>query len=219
MKAVLFDFDGTIADTIPAITEGVNLAMVELGLPTHTERDVLRFINHGARELVRQALPERLRADAAFLEHALAVYNRAYGSVYLHTRVPYAGMGELISDLHRTLKIGVLSNKQDAFVRGLARQTLPAGSYDAAVGFEDGKPAKPDPYLSRKLAETLGVDPADCLMVGDSDVDIATARNAGMAHIGVSWGYRPAAFLRQAGAARVAATPAELAALIAEFRA
>ena len=215
MKAIVFDFDGTIADTIPAITEGVNQAMVELGHPTHTEESVRGFINHGARVLIRSALPKAYRDDPAYVDRVFTTYDAAYGRTYLHTTQPYADMDKLIADLHRTYLVGILSNKQDRLLERLAAQVLPAGSYDAVVGFETGKPAKPDPYLSRKIAAALGVDPADCIMVGDSDVDVATARNAGMAHIGVAWGYRSAAFLRDAGATCVAESVPELAALIA----
>ncbi len=215
MKAIVFDFDGTIANTLPAITVGVNLALTKLGLPTHTEREVTGFINHGARELIRHALPANLQDDAAFVDHALKVYHGTYSESYLLTKEPYPGIAELISDLHRTYRIGVLSNKQSFLLAALTAQVLPAGSYDAVQGFEDGHPAKPDPYLTRKIASSLGVEPAECIMVGDSDVDLLTARNAGMYHIGVSWGYRSAAFLRTAGATRVAASVPELAAFIA----
>lgn len=210
MKAIIFDFDGTLADTIPAITVGVNDALRELGLPLHTPSDILRFINHGARELIRQALPEPYRNDVAYVDHALEVYDRTYAAAHLQTRNTYPGMDDLVADLHRTCRVGVLSNKQTYLLADLTAQVLPAGSYDAVQGFETGRPAKPDPYLSRKIASALGVDPADCVMVGDSDVDLLTARNAGMTHVGVSWGYRSADFLRAAGATRVAATVPEL---------
>ncbi len=210
MRAILFDFDGTIADTIPAIAEGVNLTMQELGLPKHTEQAVLRFINYGARELIRQALPESLRSDASFVDRALETYNRLYGTVYHHTRIAYDGMRELIADFHKEVKIGVLSNKQDAFVKRLCRQVLLPGTYDAVVGYENGKPAKPDPYLSNKTASLLQVAPEDCIMVGDSDVDLMTAKNANMIHVGVSWGYRSYDFLKKAGATRIARTTEQL---------
>lgn len=212
IRAVIFDFDGTIADTVPAIREGVNATMRLYGYPEHSEAEILSFINHGARELIRQAMPEEVRGDAEAVSRVLADYDRLYGEVYDHTRTAYDGIPELLDTLHRAgYAIGVLSNKQDAFVKKLASQVLLPGSYDSAHGVAPGQPTKPDPFLSHLVASELGVDPTACAMVGDSDVDILTARNAGMTHIGVSWGFRSEEFLRAHGATRIAHTPAEVA--------
>ena len=217
IKAIIFDFDGTLADTIPALTVGVNNTLRLLGHPTHTEQEVLGFVNRGARELIRLALPASYRDDNAYVDRALTLYTREYEKVYPLTQTTYPGLDALVADLHRRYRVGVLSNKQDEILSKLVRRVLPAGSWDAVVGVEQGKPTKPDPYLSRKLAAALGVDPAKCILVGDSDVDFATARNAGMTHIGVSWGYRPADFLRAAGAVRIADNVTALASLIEEI--
>lgn len=206
MKAVIFDFDGTVADTIPAITEGINLSMRALGFPEHTEEEVIGFINHGSRELVRRAIPAEYRADEAFVDRVLSLYNEQYGTVYFHTSRAYPGVAELISELHRAgVRVGVLSNKQAPVLEQLCRLVLEEGSCDAVVGVERGGPVKPDRALTDKLLARLGTDPADCVMVGDSHVDVATARNAGMRHVGVTWGYRSAEQLRAAGAVELAA--------------
>lgn len=214
MKAILFDFDGTIANTIPAIREGVNNTMLRYGYPTHTDAEVLSFINYGPRELIRQAIPESER-NAEQIDRVLADYDAEYGKVYDHTREAYAGMAELLDRLHRAgYRIGVLSNKQDEFVKKLSEQVLIPHSYDGARGVLPGEPTKPDPFMPTELARTLGVALSDCVMVGDSDVDIATAKNAGMTHIGVSWGYRNEDFLRAHGATHVAHTPEEIETLL-----
>ena len=212
IRAVIFDLDGTIANTISAIREGVNLTMEKYGYPQHDDSDILRFINNGARELIRRAMPEHLRQDEDLVSRVLADYDTLYGTVYLHTDRTYDGIGELVRELHDRLglKIAVLSNKQDLFVKNLTEQLLPKGCYEAAQGVIYGKPTKPDPYLVEVVAQKMGVSAAECAMVGDSDVDIRTAANAGMTHIGVSWGYRDETFLRANGAVRVAAIPAEL---------
>ncbi len=215
IKAVIFDLDGTIANTISAIREGVNLTMDKYGYPQHSDDDILSFINNGARELIRRAMPAQFRQDEDLVTRVLADYDALYGTVYLHTDRPYDGIPEAISALHaRGLKIGVLSNKQDAFVKGLAAQLLPKGTYDTAQGVIHGKPTKPDPYLSNLVADAMGVSPEECVMVGDSDVDIRTAENAGMTHVGVSWGYRNEEFLRERGAKLIAHTPVELLSII-----
>ena len=211
IQAVLFDFDGTIANTIPAIREGVNNTMRLYGYPEHTDAEVLRFINHGARELIRQAMPAEEATNPAQVDRVLADYDAQYRAVYLQTREAYAGVPELIDRLHRSgYRIGVLSNKQDEFVKQLSCQVLLPGSYDSAHGVAPGQPPKPDPYIPALIARELGVSPAECAMVGDSDVDIATAVNAGMTHIGVDWGYRDRSFLLAHGATRIAHTPDEV---------
>ncbi len=210
IKAILFDFDGTIADTVSALREGVNLVMEEFGYPTHTDEDILQYVNRGARELIRRAMPEPEAGDAELVDRAYAYYNKCMEKVFLHTKEPYPGVAELIADLHTRYRIGVLSNKQDEYLLRLCEQVLLPGSFDATQGVVPDKPTKPDPYLSGRLAERLGVLPEECVMVGDSDVDIATAANAGMEHIGVLWGFRPEEFLREHGARHFAKTPRDV---------
>ena len=173
IKAVLFDLDGTIADTIPAIAEGINMVMRRRGYPEHPEKAVLGFINYGSRELMRSAMPEELRRDEDLVSSVLADYDECYGTCYHHTTETYPGIPELIRTLHDDmgLKIGILSNR---------------------------------------TASALGVDPSECIMIGDSHIDFYTAQNAGMTHIGVSWGYRNEDFLRSIGATRIAHTADEL---------
>ncbi len=219
LQAIIFDFDGTLADTVPALCEGVNLTMRQYGYPTHTEADILRFINNGARELIRRAMPAEYRSDEEQVTRVLADYDRLYGTVYLHTTHCYAGVREAVAHLHDCgFRIGVLSNKQDVFVKALCKQVLKPGSYDVAQGVVAGKPTKPDPYLSCLVARELGVEPSACAMVGDSDVDIHTAQNTGMLHIGVTWGFRDEEFLRAAGAARLVHDPLALTELIKELK-
>lgn len=207
MKAVFLDFDGTIADTIPVLTEAVNAAMEALGYPTH--HTVKDFINHGARELIRRAMPEEERTDEK-IDRAFDLYIQCYQKVYLHTEKPYAGIAEAVAKIRPHARVGILSNKPDEMTQGLARQLFPNGEMDAVVGYEEGKPGKPDRYLSEKLARLLGVSLSDCLLVGDSDVDIETAKNVGMAFVGAGWGFIGTKALYAAGADVVAPTPGDL---------
>lgn len=217
--AVLFDFDGTIADTIPAIRDGVNLTMREYGFPEHTLGETRTFINHGPRELIRRALPETYREDDAMIDRVLADYSRNYRSVCLRTDRTYDGIDRAIRTLHGDgWKIGVLSNKQDEMLRALTDAVLFPGTVDGVQGCVAGMPTKPDPYLTGLLTAALGVLPEECVMVGDSDVDLLTARAAGMRHVGVSWGYRDEAFLRKMGADAVAHDAGELLDLLQNYR-
>ena len=214
IKAVVFDFDGTLADTLPAIREGVNMAMRKLGYPEHDLDAIRSFINHGARHLIRCALPKDLQNDEVALDAALNVFQSCYEQTCLQTEETYDGMKELVQRLHGDYKIGILSNKPDAFLQALCAQVLEEGSFDAAQGGLSDHPTKPNPYLTEKIAEAMGVETAECLMIGDSDVDYLTAQNANMEHIGVTWGFRDEAFLRQHGVARIAHTVEELEMLI-----
>ena len=211
IQAFLFDFDGTIADTIPVLREAVNMTMEQYGYPLHSNEDILRFINNGARELIRRAMPADLQEDQELVDRVLADYSGHYRKVYHHTERAYDGVAELIARLHNEgFRIGVLSNKQDDILRKLTAQILLPGSYDGAQGVITGKPTKPHPYLVEKLAADLGVPPEACVMIGDSDVDFYTAQNAGMRHVGVTWGFRDEAFLRERGATLFAHDPDEL---------
>jgi phosphoglycolate phosphatase len=154
--------------------------------------------------------------DEALLDEVLEVYEKNYGQTYLQTNVTYEGLDALVRELHDEcgMRIGVLSNKEHPFVCNLVEQVLDAGVCEAVQGNIPDKPSKPDPYLSRRVAEALGVATEECVMVGDSDVDIRTAKNAGMLPVSVSWGYRDADFLRERGAEYVVSTPQELRALL-----
>ena len=210
IKAIIFDLDGTVADTISTIREGVNLTMEQLGYPTHTDADVRRFINHGARELIRQALPSDVRTDPARVDEALDVYQGMYERTYKNTNLCYDGMVEAMTELAKSYQLAILSNKQDRMVKGLAAQLLPAGVVRIAQGQVEGVPTKPDPTAVWGICRALGVDPSECAFVGDSDVDMHTAINAGCLPVGVEWGYRGADVLDAAGAEVLVKTPGEL---------
>ena len=210
IKAIIFDLDGTVADTISAIREGVNLTMEQLGYPTHTDAEIRRFINHGARELIRQALPESVSTDPARVDEALDIYQGMYDQTYTHTNLCYDGMAEAMTKLSKTHKLAILSNKQDRMVKGLAAQLLPAGTVQIAQGQIEGVPTKPDPTAVWEICRTLGVAPEECAFVGDSDVDMVTAINAKCIPVGVTWGYRGEDVLLAAGAKVLVHTPSEL---------
>lgn len=218
IKAIVFDFDGTLADTIPAIAEGVNMTMRQYGFPEHSEEAVRSFINNGPRMLIRRALPKDLQADEALLDRVLTDYDGLYKTVCHHTDHAYDGIPALIDTLRQKgLRIGVLSNKQHHLLRQICLGIFPT-QCDAIVGTVPDKPTKPDPYLSYQIARDLDVSPEECILIGDSDVDIRTANNAGMIHVGVSWGYRDRNFLFENGATLVADTPKALLAIIEKLQ-
>ena len=211
IKALIFDLDGTIADTIPAITEGINLTMEKMGFPTHTEREVRTYINFGPRHLISEALPKTVReASPEIIDEALDIYNEMYAKTYIHTDRTYDGIPEILTKLSKKYKIAVLSNKQDEYVKLLAKQLIPDGVCLAAYGSLEGIPAKPEPTLALKLANELGVKPCECVLIGDSQVDIKTANAAGFEMISVSWGYVMKEKLYDNGAKTVIDSPCQL---------
>ena len=213
IRALIFDLDGTIADTINAIRDGLNETLRKYNYPEKTYEDVRRAIGNGARSLVKRCMPE---PDASSEEKAAAVfrsYDIAYSHTYLHTRECYGGIPEVVAALkERGYRMAVLSNKQDPFVKGLIRQLLPKDEMELVMG-QTKLPTKPDPTVPRLISLQLCVPPAFCAMIGDSEVDIQTAKNAGMLAVGCSWGYRGRDALEAAGADVIVDTPEELLAL------
>lgn len=213
-KALIFDLDGTIADTLPAICEALNTTLHRFGYPTHDIETVRTFIGNGARKLVTRALPEAARTDD-IITQVYANYDTAYTETFLHTTEPYPGMRDTVALLRRQgCCIGVLSNKQDHLTRPLTHQLLP-GLVDVVYGQRPGFPTKPDPTVPLQVAAELGASPAETAFIGDSDVDILTAAASGFTPVGVTWGYRPAELLRRTGARLIAETPEDLIRLLA----
>ena len=218
IKALIFDLDGTLAHTLPAIAEGMNLALAELGYPEISEAQVYEFINMGARDYAKYALPAEYREDDARVDALYAAYNRRYANVYMHTNTTYEGIPALIARLGEKYPMAVNSNKQDEFVKALVAQLFPAGTFVAAEGFRTDRAPKPDPAVPLMLARMMGVQPSECAYIGDSDVDVKTALAAGMHAIDVCWGYRPAEVLYAIGAQQVAQTPEQLLQIIETYR-
>ena len=214
VKLVIFDLDGTAADTLDGITEAINRTMREGGYPTHERESVLTFVNFNTRRYVEEALPPEARTDGE-IDRLLDAYTRHYEGTYTLS-TPYGGMTELMERLSGRCLVAINSNKQDSFVKVLASRLFADVPLIAAEGYRPDRPFKPDPSMalaimaiaSERLEETL--TPDQCIYVGDSDVDYYTAKNAGMQAVSVSWGYRSHEFLKSLGDQPVAATVDEL---------
>lgn len=215
IKLIIFDLDGTTADTLGGITAAINRALTACGLPGHTEEGVRRFVNYGTSRFVAEAVPEKLRHDDALLARVTALYLDAYRDTYTMTEV-YPGLPAVLDRLGQRTLLAMNSNKQDEFVGRLAEQLYAPGTFMAAEGFRTDRPGKPDPAAAldilHRASALLGcaVTPDACVYVGDSDIDYMTACRAGMRPLSVSWGYRPYEFLRSLGDQPIARTPAEL---------
>lgn len=210
IKGFIFDLDGTLAYTIGDLRTAMNDMLAQNGLPQLDEAGILRNINRGALEFVRQSLPAQYRGDEAFVLSRYAEYDAAYSRHFEETTCLYDGIAEALSKLRRAGKrLGVLSNKQHSHTAILCEKLLPAGTFDVVMGHLD-LPHKPDPTAALAIAERFGLPAEEIAFVGDSDVDMKTAHNAGMYPVGVSWGYRDRACLADAGAALIVDDPAQI---------
>jgi phosphoglycolate phosphatase len=209
-KLLIFDLDGTIADTIWSIRDGVNLAMDKYGLPRKEYEDVRAAIGNGARLLIKRCIPEELRDDETFCSRVFEDYDRFYEQTYANVDGCYEGMSEALHTLHeKGYAIAVLSNKQDAYVKKIVGLLFPDGIVAHAQGQTD-LPIKPDPTVPLMIARALGFSPEETIFIGDSDVDIITGKNAGMRTVGCAWGYRGRENLVAAGADHVIDHASEL---------
>ena len=201
---MIFDLDGTLLDTLEDLKDATNAALAAFGYPGRTLEEVRRFVGNGAARLLELAVPEG--ADWA---PALAYFEGYYDA---HCRVktgPYPGILEALSQIQAEYPVAIVSNKPDSAVKALCTDYFP-GIF--ALGEQTGCPRKPAPDMVRKAMDALGAE--DCIYVGDSEVDVATAKNAGVPCLSVLWGFRDRAALEQAGAAYFCAQPVELSAKI-----
>ena len=216
IKAIIFDLDGTLADSVPAIKDAVNEVRASLGEPLLDEKGVLEGLNKGVQFLVDTTLVGKAHQnDDDYRARMLDLYVEAYSKTYTNTKKTYDGFDKVFEYLRsKNIKIAILSNKSDDFVAVLAGQLAKKGTFSATVGPTDTVTTKPNPALTRRALEKLGVDASECVMVGDSEIDILTAKNAGLRFIGAGWGYRGRKFLEEHGADAVADTPLDLISMI-----
>lgn len=207
---IIFDLDGTLAYTIDDITTAVNGMLTRLGYKNRTKTEVLKFINNGARELIRRALPKNVQDSELIIDTALALYEEEYAICYCEKTVPYDGIIEMLRALKKKgYKLAVLSNKQDKFVKNMIEKLFEKKLFVSVMG--QGKlPPKPDPATILATCKVAGAKINSCILIGDSDVDVKTAKNAGIKSIGVSWGYREVGILNAAGVDFIAENPSEI---------
>ena len=217
ISAVVFDLDGTLLDTIEDITAASNRVYEPRGLGTFTDDEMKTLVGDGAEELIRRVFAWRGKPapDDAAVAAILDDYRRAYQACWHEHSRPYDGIPALLAELaRRGLKTAVLSNKSDIYTGRMTTALLPAHRFDIVRGARPGVPLKPDPAPALALAADLGVSPAACAFVGDTNVDMATARAAGMLAVGALWGFRTADELRRNGADALIAAPSDLLAVL-----
>ncbi len=200
---ILFDLDGTLLNTLEDLTDSVNHVLAQYGCPPRTQDEVRRFVGNGALRLIQLALPGNENdPDAA---EVLAVYQEYYAA---HSQIktrPYDGILEALDAIGKKYPVAIVSNKPDKAVKILCQQYF--GSVYAR-GESDDCARKPAPDMVYKGMEAIGVD--NCIYVGDSEVDVVTAKNAGVKCLSVCWGFRDVEALKEAGASHICSDPKQL---------
>lgn len=209
-QTAIFDLDGTLLNTLDDLAASTNYALREHGLPPRTVDEVRAFVGNGIRNLIRRAVPAG--SDEALVEAVHATFDAHYARHDLDRTAPYPGIPELLDRLRaRGLRLCVVSNKGDYAVQPLVEHFFPA-QFDFVCGEreKDGIRRKPWPDTVLACMRELGSQPDACVYIGDSEVDIQTARNARLDCVLVSWGFRDVAYLLEQGARTIVDTPREL---------
>ncbi len=206
-KAVIFDLDGTLLDTLKDLSVTLNAVLSSNGHPTHPLERCRYLVGSGMSELVRKALPEGVGTPDT-IERILGELLEQYALNWnVHSR-PYPGIAGMLDGLERLgMKKAILSNKADPFTKLCARHLLADWHFDVVMGHHEGIQHKPSPEGALLVAEMMGEKPSDILYVGDTGIDMLTANRAGMYPLGVLWGFRPEAELVEAGARSLTADP------------
>lgn len=209
-KLVVFDLDGTLVDSIFDLGNAVNFALEKFNLPLHPMSDYYTFVGNGMEDLVRRSMGEEGGNDELYLKVRKA-FDEHYNAHSNDNTVPYKGISELLKALReKNIKTAVLTNKAHIYVNDILKKAFPNHSFDLYFGQKEGVARKPNPQSFQLLLEELSVEKEDCLYIGDSEVDVKTAKNAGVDLVAVNWGYRNEETIRNAGAEVIVSTPEEI---------
>ncbi len=211
-KAIIFDLDGTLTDTLYDLMLSTNYALKQMGWPERTLDEVRGFVGNGVRRLMEQAVPED--AEEMEFDECFSIFQEHYVEHCQDHTDLYAGVKELLEELKaRGYKMAIVSNKLQAGVNELYRRFF-KDTIDVAIGEKREMRRKPFPDMVFKALEKLDVTAEEAIYVGDSEVDMATARNAGLPCISVLWGFRDRDYLKEIGAFQMVETPAEILELV-----
>ncbi|CUH96034.1 hypothetical protein P22_2122 [Propionispora sp. 2/2-37] len=208
-KGIIFDLDGTLLDTLSDLANSVNEALESYSYPTHAKDAYRLKIGRGFRNLIEQSMPEN--TDPAIIDAGLQRFLAAYSENYNKETKPYEGIVSLLTALQQKgIALAVNSNKRDDYTHNLLRQLLPELDFIAVYGERHDVAKKPDPQAALKIAGLMKLEPQEIVYIGDSKTDMVTAHNAGMDSIGVLWGFRDEAELKQYHATYLVKRPQEI---------
>ncbi len=209
-KAIIFDLDGTLLDTLGDIADAVNRVLSSRGYPVHSHETYKWFVGDGAKKLIERALPPE-RLSAPIVEGCLKDFINDYHANWSVATRPYPGITDLIAGLvDKRVRLAVVTNKPHQFAKAMMDYYFDAIAFRPVLGQQDRIPKKPHPQQALAAAATMGVDPAACIFLGDSAVDVETALRAGMQAVGAGWGFRSIQELTDAGAEKILEHPLDL---------
>lgn len=207
-ELAIFDMDGTILNTLDDLTDSLNYALVQSGYPKRTVREVKSFVGNGIRKLIERGAPEGTSENS--MQNVHKRFTEYYKAHCTDKTRPYNGITELLMNLRKKgIRTAVVSNKADFAVHELCRQYFD-GMFDMDMGEMQGIKKKPAPDMVNKVLAGLSVRRNKAVYIGDSDVDIATARNASIDLICVDWGFRDRDFLYKCGADIIVSAPSDI---------
>jgi phosphoglycolate phosphatase len=210
IKAVVFDLDGTLLDTLDDLADCYNRVLTALGFPTHPVGAYKLFIGDGARKCIERALPAGARDDST-IDHCLTLQKQDYAENWAVKTSPYDGIKELLGELKNLqLPMAVLSNKDQVFAELCVDHHFGNQTFDVVMGHQMGVPNKPDPSGCMNIANQMSVPANQFILLGDSGMDMQAARRSGMLGLGALWGFRSRRELVDAGAFALVETPVEL---------
>jgi phosphoglycolate phosphatase len=213
-KGIIFDLDGTLADTLADIANSMNRVLRERGYPVHPAEDYKYLIGRGLENLVSSSLPKESRLPSIITACLASLIEDYRDNCLVHTHL-YPGIESLLFRLQDMgLKLAVFSNKADDLTQIIVQSLLPGIRFVKIVGARPDLPKKPDPSGARLISDLLEISPEQMIYLGDSDVDMQTARGAGMLAVGVLWGFRTKEELLLNGADHLLSDPFELMALL-----
>lgn len=206
--AVMFDLDGTLADTLRDLTEAGNHAMTAVNRPSYSLDEYRTLVGQGLDRLIHDALGAEHKS---LFDDAIAAFHGYYAEHRYDHCAPYPGIAELLDELTvKGVKLAVMSNKPDEATVDMVRRVFGRWDFAAVRGHRDGYPVKPDPKAAVEISHELGIPPERWLYVGDTDVDMHTGKRAGFFTVGVAWGFRSVKEMRAAGADAIIDQPADL---------
>ena len=213
-KAVIFDLDGTLLDTLEDIVDSTNSMLSQFGFPHHDLQTYKYFVGEGIEKLVRRALPKE-KNEENFIAHCVTLMREEYSRRWANKTRPYLKIPELLDTLtSRGIKMAILSNKPDDFTKEMVAKFFPEWKFTIVQGEKLSVPKKPDPTAALSIAKKLKISPHKFLFLGDSEIDMKTAQAAKMYPVGVLWGFRTAEELISSGAKRLIQNPWDLIALL-----
>lgn len=209
-KAVIFDLDGTLLDTLEDLSDSMNLVLESMSLPVHPLGDYKVMVGKGMRNLVTSALPPDMR-KTDLIDKCYSAMFEEYGRRWDVKTSPYEGIDHLLNSLcQKNIRMAILSNKLDLLTQLVVKKYLGSWDFEAVFGEREGVPRKPDPAGLIEIAGIMNLSPGDVLCIGDSGSDMTAAINAGMYPAGALWGFRGREELISHGALRVFEKPVDL---------